>query len=303
MSNLGQKMTEMNLFVSSTFFKDGTSIEYALKQCEKFDICNIELGSNHNYSDNFNSTIKSFKFNYLVHNYFPIPKNSFVLNMASNDKDIVERSIKHVFEAIDFCEMTGSLLYTFHPGFLSDPKGPNSSSQNYDFLWDDSMLNLTNSYNNAFETMLSSIDKCANYASQKKVRIAIETEGSFYKHGHLLMQRPEEFEKLFKYFNPNDLGINLNIGHLNLAMNYFRFPLNSFLDLISEYLIAMELSHNNGKEDQHLPLIENEWYWSIILNPRFKNAYKILEFRDIPIQQIQNNIILFKKMFNDFQIS
>lgn len=303
MSDLGQKMVEMNLFVSSTFFKDGTSIEEALTQCEKYDICNIELGSNHKYSDNFNSIIKSFKFKYLVHNYFPIPQKSFVLNLASSDKEIVERSIKHVYEAIDFCEMTGSLLYTFHPGFLSDPKGPNNSSQNYDFQWDESVIKHKNSYKNAFETMLSSIDKCAKYAYQKKVRIAIETEGSFQKHEHLLMQKPEEFEQLFKYFNPNDLGINLNIGHLKLAMNYFKFPLNSFLDLIEEYLVAMELSHNNGLEDQHLPLIDNEWYWKTIFDPRFKNAFKILEFRDVSIQGIQDNIILFKKMFYEFQIS
>jgi sugar phosphate isomerase/epimerase len=303
MSDLGQKMVEMNLFVSSTFFRDGTSIEEALTQCEKHDICNIELGSNHKYSDNFNSIIKSFRFRYLVHNYFPIPQKSFVLNLASSDKEIVERSIKHVYEAIDFCEMTGSLLYTFHPGFLSDPKGPNTSSINYDFQWDESAIKLKNSYKNAFDTMLSSIDKCAKYASQKKVRIAIETEGSFQKHAHLLMQRPEEFEQLFKYFNPNDLGINLNVGHLKLAMNYFKFPLNSFLDLINEYLVAMELSHNNGIEDQHLPLIENEWYWKTIFDPRFKNAYKILEFRDVSIHGIQDNIKLFKKMFYELQIS
>lgn len=303
MSYLDQEMIKMNLFVSSTFFKDGTSIEEALTQCEKFDIRNIELGSNHKYSDNLKSIISSFKLNYLVHNYFPIPKDSFVLNLASTDKEIVKRSIQHVFEAIDFCEMTGSLLYTFHPGFLSDPKGPNVSSHNYDFQWDDSAVRFENSYINAFDTMLSSIEKCAKYASQKKVRIAIETEGSFKKHDHLLMQRPEEFEQLFKYFKPEDLGINLNIGHIKLAMNYFKFPLNSFLDLIDKYLIAMELSHNNGLEDQHLPLIENEWYWATILDPRFKDAYKILEFRDVSIQGIQDNIILYKKMFNDFQIS
>lgn len=303
MSNLGPEMIKMNLFVSSTFFNDGTSIEDALTQCEKYDIRNIELGSNHKYSDNFKPIIKSFNFNYLVHNYFPIPKDNFVLNLASTDKEIVKRSIQHVFEAIDFCEVTGSLLYTFHPGFLSDPKGPNISSQNYDFQWNDSSVGVANNYKNAFETMLSSIDKCVKYASQKKVRIAIETEGSFKKHEHLLMQRPEEFERLFKYFNPEDLGINLNIGHIKLAMNYFKFPLNPFLDLIGEYLIAMELSHNNGLEDEHLPLIENEWYWATILDPRFKDAYKILEFRNISIQGIKDNINLFKKIYNDFPLS
>jgi hypothetical protein len=65
----------------------------------------------------------------------------------------------------------------------------------------------------------------------------------------------------------------------------------------------MELSHNDGMEDQHLPLIEEAWYWPIILDPRFSSSYKIMEFRDVSIQGIQDNIILYKKMFNDFQIS
>ena len=43
----------------------------------------------------------------------------------------------------------------------------------------------------------------------------------------------------------------------------------------------MELSHNNGKEDQHLPLKKGKWYWKIINDPYFSNVYKILEFRNL----------------------
>ena len=57
----------------------------------------------------------------------------------------------------------------------------------------------------------------------------------------------------------------------------------------------MELSHNDGIEDQHLPLQQNGWYWSIILDPYFKNIYKILEFRNTSIKSILNNIKLFNR--------
>ena len=62
-----------------------------------------------------------------------------------------------------------------------------------------------------------------NFAKKKNVKVAIETEGSFKKKFYLLMQRPEEYQKLFKYFDTKDLGINLNIGHLNLASKAFNF--------------------------------------------------------------------------------
>ncbi|SVE00121.1 uncharacterized protein METZ01_LOCUS452975, partial [marine metagenome] len=46
-----------------------------------------------------------------------------VLNIASFDTNIRSRSIQHIKLAIDFCNEINSQLYTFHPGFLTDPKG------------------------------------------------------------------------------------------------------------------------------------------------------------------------------------
>ncbi|TAJ51870.1 MAG: hypothetical protein EPO58_12245 [Chitinophagaceae bacterium] len=291
-----KELDEMNLFVSTTFFKDGTAIETALDTCKINGIKNLELGSNHQYSSDFKSIITSLSpdLTYLVHNYFPIPKESFVLNLASTDEHIIQRSLEHVHTAIDFCEETGALLYTFHPGFLTDPKGSNQNRDNYDFQWDDAA---GKQYDVAYETMLESIETCVEYAAKKKIRIAIETEGSYNKHHHLLMQKPAEYEKLFKYFSPADLGINLNIGHLKLATEVFGFTAEAFTNLIGHYIVAMELSHNNGLTDQHLPLAVDAWYWPIILQPQFKNAYKILEFRDTSVERVQANIDLYKSKY------
>lgn len=68
------------------------------------------------------------------------------------------------------------------------------------------------------------------------------------------MQKPNEYKELFKYFKPNDLGINLNIGHLNLASRAFKFSKFEFVKELNQYILVIELSHNNGIEDQHLPL-------------------------------------------------
>ena len=47
----------------------------------------------------------------------------------------------------------------------------------------------------------------------------------------------------------------------------------------------MELSHNYGKNDDHLPLKKGQWYWQIINNKKFKNTIKILEFRNSNIKK------------------
>ena len=275
-----------NIFVSTTFVEDNSRISDALDICKRENICNIELGSNHIYEKNFEKIIKKYNFCFLVHNYFPIPKKDFVVNIASLDKKIRNISILHAKKAIRFCKETNSKLYTIHPGFLSDPIKAGRTKKNYDFIWD--TKNLNKNYNLAFKNMLSSLKKIVNFAKDQGVKVAIETEGSFRKKSLLLMQRPKEFKELFKYFKPNDLGVNLNIGHLNLASKAFNFSKFKFVQKLKKYILAIELSHNNGIDDQHLPLKKNMWYWKIINDPYFSKVYKILEFRNTSIKNIKN---------------
>ena len=182
--------------------------------------------------------------------------------------------------------ITNSKLYTIHPGFLADPINASRTKNNYDFIWDNN--NSNTNYNLAFKNMLSSLKKIVHFAKSKKVKVAIETEGSFKKKNLLLMQKPSEYKELFKYFKPNDLGVNLNIGHLNLASKAFKFSKFKFVKKLKQYILAIELSHNDGIKDQHLPLRENEWYWKIINDPYFSEVYKILEFRNTSIKNIKN---------------
>mgnify|MGYP001167779875 CR=1 FL=1 len=286
-------INNLTTYVSTTFTADNSRLYDALNICHVNGIKSVEIGSNHAYEKNFNY-LKKFKFNYLVHNYFPVPKNDFVINIASFNKQIRKMSIKHIKNAISFCENIDAKLYTFHPGFLTDPKGSNITNDNYDFLWDNNLLKVTNR-SKAMELMYDSLDIIIEFAKSKNVSIAIETEGSFNRKEHLLMQEPSEFEEFLRKYTINDIGINLNIGHLNLASRAFNFKRRDFVDLISNYIVAMELSHNDRIEDEHLPLIDKEWYWDIINDKRFNHTYKILEFRNTSIEEILKTINILEK--------
>ena len=146
--------------------------------------------------------------------------------------------------------------------------------------------------------MYKSLDEIIELANDKNVSIAIETEGSVSKKDHLLMQKPDEYKIFMNRYNPNEIGINLNIGHLNLASNSFQFDRVGFVSLVKDYIVAMELSHNDGIEDQHLPLQAGSWYWDIICDASFKDVYKILEFRNTSIKKIINNLKMFKRMID-----
>ena len=106
----------------------------------------------------------------------------------------------------------------------------------------------------------------------------------------LIMQKPAEYKKLFNYFKPYELGINLNFGHLNLASRAFGFSRNNFVKLLKNYIVAFEISHNNRVEDQHLPIKPNQWYLKILNDKKFINLKKILEFRNTSLKNIKSSI-------------
>ena len=87
---------------------------------KKNSILDIEL-SGGIYNKNIYKILKKKKnFNFQVHNYFPIPKKAFVLNLASTDKTISRLSIKHVKNSIRFAKKINAKYYSFHAGFLCD---------------------------------------------------------------------------------------------------------------------------------------------------------------------------------------
>lgn len=280
-------------YVSTTFIEDNSSVFKAINMLKKEKIYNIELGSNHIWE----KKIYNFKFdnyNLCVHNYFPASQKKLIINIASQNKKIRKLSVSHIKKSIIFSKKISSKLYTFHPGFLTDPDGSNISQKNYDFLWNKKKL-LTKNYEKSWKLMISSIKEIVKFAKQNDVKIAIETEGSINSKDHLLMQKPGEYEKFFKIFRKNDIGINLNIGHLNLASKAFKFNKINFINKVSNRIVAMELSHNFGKNDDHLPIKKNAWYWKTIKSEKYKEIPKILEFRNTSIKTIRNTYRLVTK--------
>lgn len=274
------------VFVSTTFAADDTPIGSVLSQCLGAGLRSIELGSNHPYETDPIDVVRRHRLDRcLVHNYFPTPLEGFVVNIASLDDDHRRRSIDHARQCLAFCGQIGALLYTVHPGFLSDPRAASRGAGTYDFVFSEDAVG-DDVYARAYSRMLGALEDIVECARGLGVRVAIETEGSVTKRGLLLLQRPDEYARVFSAFAPGDLGVNLNVGHLRLAEQAFAFDRQAFVDLVAPYVVAMELSHNNGLTDDHRPLRADGWYWDLIADVRFADAYKILEFRNTAVDEV-----------------
>jgi endonuclease IV len=281
------------IFVSTTYYGTTRSdLHPILRQLEKFKIDGIEVGSTHKYEKKnyLKKILKKIKKKKIIfHNFFPPTKNeNFVLNIASSEKKIRDNSVEMIIENINFCKNAGGELYTFHPGFLSDAQpNINKIEKNYDFRFKNFFL----SADSAHTYLVNSLKKIINYASLKKIKIAIETEGSRSKKNYLMMQKPEEFEKLFKIF-PKGLYVNFNIAHSYFASKVFKFSLIKFIKKINSKVAAVELSCNDSFYDQHLPINISSKNLNYV--KYFKNIPIILEFRNTNLKNLKKSIDVLK---------
>ena len=91
----------MNLFVSTTFHKDGDTLK-GISQLSNAGIKHIELGSNHCHFDDYTFLDKYQHINFICHNYFPPAEKEFVVNIASNSGLDRAKSIDFLLRSIDF---------------------------------------------------------------------------------------------------------------------------------------------------------------------------------------------------------
>ena len=111
------------IYVSTSCIKNN-SIKDSVLQLVNNGYLNIELSGGTNFYENYLQDLlflkKKFNLNYSVHNYFPPPKNHFVLNIASMNDYIYNKTIEYYFNSIDVCKLLGCQYYSIHPGFLID---------------------------------------------------------------------------------------------------------------------------------------------------------------------------------------
>jgi len=283
-------LNNSNKYISTTALKDNTPLNQSLEILVNLGYSKIELGSTHPYEKDTKNVLKKYKCDYLVHNYFPTPKKELIVNICSSDNSLRERSVQHVEERIIFSKEINSRLYTFHPGYLSQPLSTNIDNQNWDFVYD-RRKNKPIKYEEAFEILIDAIKKFVVLAEKWSQPIAIESAGSIFQKDNLLMQTSNEFEKLFNAVDSKYLGLNINLGHLNLASKAFNFSRSDFIDIIKEKIFAFEISHNDRENDDHKLLKNDEWYWDIIEDHKFENIPMIYEGRE-------TNLIDFQSLWN-----
>jgi len=111
------------IYISSSCVKNNTIKESVLELAQE-GYKNIEISGGTKYYDGYVNDLLDLKdnynLNYLLHNYFPPSKEPFILNIATLNDELYEKSIEHCLRAVSLCKLLGSKKYAIHAGFLID---------------------------------------------------------------------------------------------------------------------------------------------------------------------------------------
>lgn len=193
-----------------------------------------------------------------VHNYFPPSEKAFVLNLGSLDPVIGDLSIAHVEKALRWCSALGADRYSFHAGFLLDPKvdelGRRIPNRN---LFDREQC---------IEVFVRRVSNLAKLAKKVGINLMIENNVLSAKNANefptnpLLMCDPQECSTVIKLM-PENVNLLIDVAHLKVTANSLKFNPSHLLELCSERVAGYHLSDNNGLEDSNMPFSDDAWFW------------------------------------------
>lgn len=286
------------IFVSSSSINND-SIEESIRELSDLGIRKIELSGGTKFSENILGRLKSLKkeltLDFLIHNYFPPPEKDFVLNIASPRETMRLKSIEFIKKSIQWANYLGIGHYSFHAGYTRELRPPDPGGQHFNVAPSPTIRPM-----NAAGFMYGSIEKIEQYAEDHKVKIGAENLFPFGTEPEIsLLSRPSEIFKFLEYFSEKDhVGLLLDLGHIVIASNYYRFDKDELLEeLIERYshkIFGIHLSGNNGKIDQHAELFPDDWQIKAAGKFDPANIPVTLECRNLNMNEISKQYKMLK---------
>lgn len=245
----------MNIYVSTGAFKT-RDIREILNIAWEYGIKKIEISPGLDYCEDIKQILKenSNCFELLVHNYFPTPKESFALNLASNDEHTIEKSMFMCKNAVDFVMEMGIPFYSIHCGFCFDTSGKDLGSKTQTVL-------PRIPYPKARKIFIKNLKDLCVYAKEKGIKIAIENNvlADFARKERelLLGVTADDMLGIIEDVDMDNLGVLLDLAHAKVSGTFLDFSVESMIGKLRKYIIEVHASENDGFIDQNLPIIKN----------------------------------------------
>jgi uncharacterized protein (UPF0276 family) len=230
--------------------------------------------------------IKKLKnLNFLVHSYFPPPKNHFVLNFA----DISNTTRNFIDESMRYIKALDIEYYSIHAGFKKDfdIKDEILDGGSTIFGIDNIYKNIEWYYKNYNQT------------------IAIENLYPNNKNDTCFANHIDEIVEILEH--DSRIYLLLDLGHLKVSSRLLGFNyLKAIETLFNKYasrILEIHLSENSAEYDEHLPIYSDSVQYFII--DKYKEIIKnnkiniTLEIRDSSVEELKQNYELFNDLIGE----
>ena len=262
----------MSIYVSSACLNGYPNFVELVRHLCEFGIRYIEDGAGSKPGPNFIEQLHAYPCNYLVHNYFPPPTEPFVLNLASADPMIQQRSLDLVRQAIDLSAEFDAPFYSVHAGFITDPY----AFSNGHFQFPDATE--PDAPQRAFDRFVSALLTADQYAREHRVKLLVENNVCWPDlRGKLLVQTADEILKLFDTLGSDNVGVLLDFGHLNVFAHTLDFNRLDFIERVAAHIHAFHVHDNDGTADAHRPAGSTSWVLDVLRRPEFAELRVIVE--------------------------
>lgn len=193
----------------------------------------------------------------MLHNYFPPPKDPFVLNLASADPEIAKRSCDLVTLALDLSAEFGASHYAVHSGYCLDPAVSS--------LGRPLQGAVSGSRQRAVDALVANLSSLGEHAREVGVRLLVENHvlAAFnlekFDENPLLMADPDEIELVIAELRDN-VGLLMDVGHLKVSSHTLGFDLPDAMARLLPLAEGFHLSENGGMADDHLSFGDDAWF-------------------------------------------
>jgi len=238
------------IYMSSSCVKNN-KIKDSVLELAKNGFTNIELSGGTNYYAGFENDLlelrDKYNLNYICHNYFPPSQKHFVLNLASLNDEIYEKTYKHIAKTIKLSKKIGATQFGFHAGFYIDVKLHEIGSEILKsgiFDRDKAIERFCLGYNNLTE-MANKYD-IELYIENNVV--SFENYENFENKNVFMLTNFDDFMVLKEKIN---FHLLLDVAHLFVSANTLKLNFNRELGKLLKYTRYIHLSDNNAVHDQH----------------------------------------------------
>lgn len=258
------------VYVSTGGAQGTTAVAWANSYLNQHQ-ANIELsGGSYDPIAQANCVALAERAKIMLHNYYPPPKEAFVLNLASLDPILRERTRTFIVESLQLSSEIQSDFYGIHAGWFATPRVEQLGKRIDKSAIADREL--------AHRVFLDEVEFLADQAASLGIRLLVENHAissvNFRSFGDnfLMMTNPVDIVNVMEELWPR-VGLLLDVGHLNVSAQTLDFSPIDAMRSLEEFCVGYHLSDNSGKADDHAAFDTDAWFLEAL--PRSAAFYTV----------------------------